>query len=354
MWGPFLANTQAGAKNDYRKVAVQTEILVIGGGPAGLSAALAASKYDTKVMLVEERKQLGGMLRYQTHGFEDVFQYKAKRGFQIADDMARSVEGNSQIDLLTDAKVFGYFADGIVGIWQGKTLYRCVARNIIVATGAYERPMLFTNNDLPGVIQSSAVQILLHRFGIRPGQSVVVATTNDYGYRVARNLEEAEVRVVAVADSRESNPRSQLHKSLLSKNIPIFQPFVVREAKGVRCVREVVVEPVVSSRSESSSIEQLRCDTVCTAAGFTPAVEILAQAGASISLTSNGPMPKHDEHMRVKKGLYVAGNAAGIKDLYNSILDGWIAGLTCVVDIGTHSDEAKTVREEYLQMRRSS
>nr|MBP7693049.1 (2Fe-2S)-binding protein [Anaerolineales bacterium] len=151
---------------EHSKHFLHGEVAVVGGGPAGLSAALAAAAAGARVLLFDENPQLGGHLRYGG----------AAAG-QLAELLA-AVERQPNITVYTDTTVLGWFQDHWLPAVSGGRLYKARARAVVAAAGAYETPLVFDNNDLPGVMLGSAAQRLLHLYGVRPGRRAVVATAN--------------------------------------------------------------------------------------------------------------------------------------------------------------------------------
>ena len=185
---------------------LHTDVAVVGGGPAGMSAALAAAAAGARVTLVDEQPALGGRLRYDSRTHAGLPDLAATTGFEVGRELADSVSNSEGIEVLSGAGAFGLYEGNLLGIVNGGTTVKLRAKAVVVATGSHEIPLTFDRNDLPGVMLSTALQRLIHLYGIRPGSTAMVATTNDQGYHAAVDLLGAGIRVAAVIDSRPEFP----------------------------------------------------------------------------------------------------------------------------------------------------
>ena len=198
----YRAEPKKIADHQYR----HTDVAVVGGGPAGLSAACEAARVGAHVTLIDDQPTLGGHLRTQTRTYPEVGEYTGLGGFDIARKLREAVESLPKIDVIRPATVFGCYEGGLLGVVHGKRLIHLRTKHLVVATGGAEYPLLFQKNDLPGVMLGSGVQRLLHLYGIKPGKRALVVTNNDFGFTVAGDLLAAGVDVAAVVDARASLP----------------------------------------------------------------------------------------------------------------------------------------------------
>src|SRR5262249_10172266 len=180
----------------YDKAYLFADVAVVGAGPAGLAAALAAAKSGAEVILIDDGAKLGGSLGYAR------FDADGSRGIPLAEELAAAVRAEPNIHVLSEAVCTGLFADNWLAAIRGNRLYKLRAKATVIATGSLEQPAIFRNNDLPGVMLGSAAQRLIRHYGVRPGRAAVVVTANNDGYGVAVDLVEAGVAVNAIVDLR--------------------------------------------------------------------------------------------------------------------------------------------------------
>ena len=219
-------------RTEYRRR--HCDVLVVGGGTAGLHAALAAAQLGADVLLVDEGPALGGQ------------QLLEPASAPVTDLVARL--GEAGVEILDHGSALGCF-DGLVPIWREDTLHQVRAAEIIVATGAIEQPLLFAGNDLPGVMLAGGARRLAALYGVRPGRRAVIATTSDRGLIAACALRDVGVQIVAIADLR---PRAgELARALRREGIPVFTGYTVLEARGSAGVREVRLAAVGTGEGPS-------------------------------------------------------------------------------------------------------
>jgi len=305
-------------KNGRREL-LQPDVLVIGGGIAGMSAALSAASAGAQVILVDEQDELGGRLAVRTSATEEAGQYSGLRGFEISSAIREQVTKRGAIRTLQSTTAFGFYEDGVVLASSADALYRIRAKSVVVCTGGYELPFIFDNNDLPGIMLSSGAENLMHKYGVKPGRTAVVAGFARRAFEVARELSAAGVSVSAVI-SPDKNRRP------LDFTGRVLEGCVVRSAIGGTSLQAVRV-----AHLGNGEVEELKCDVLCLASAFRPANELLLQIGCEVSYEpeSGGVVPLHDGNMMVRSGVYAAGEAAGTEKTVNEILlEGELAGLS--------------------------
>ena len=182
-----------------------SDILVIGGGAAGLSAAAEASAVGAKVAIIESDLHLGGQLVKQTHKFfGSKDEYAGTRGYKIADILLAEIEKNSSnVEVMKNTTVTGYYPeDCVFTAMRGEEEYfRIKSKRAIVATGAQERLIPFLGNDLPGVYGAGAVQTLMNVYGVTPGKRVLMIGAGNIGLIVSYQLLQAGVEVAVSNES---------------------------------------------------------------------------------------------------------------------------------------------------------
>src|SRR3954468_17813495 len=235
----------------YDAVHHHVDVLVVGAGPAGLSAALTAARAGARVALVDEQSEAGGSLLSGTERLDDApaLQWVAAAVAELAE--------NPEVLHLQRTTAFGSYDDGFVLALERRTDYlgagaprhlsrqrvwRIRALSIVVATGAHERPVVFADNDRPGIILAGAARTFLNRYGVLPGREAVVFTTNDSAYDAALDLHRAGVRVQAVVDARpEGSPRRR--EECAQAGIRVLSGSVVTGTQGVERVTHALVAP---------------------------------------------------------------------------------------------------------------
>ncbi|WP_442808488.1 sarcosine oxidase subunit alpha family protein [Trinickia soli] len=268
----------------YDKCFAHCDVLVIGGGPAGLAAAHAAGSAGARVMLVDDQRELGGSLlscRAQIDG---------KSALQWVEKIEHALSHMPDVKILSRSTAFGYQDHNLVTVVQRLTdhlpvsmrqgtrelVWKIRAKRVILATGAHERPLVFGNNDLPGIMLASAVSTYIHRYGVLPGKEAVVFTNNDDGYQCALDLKSSGAKVTVV------DPRAQSDGSLPAAarrhGVVVMNGTVITQAVGKRQVTAVEVASYAKGEV-GGSVASLSCDLVAMSGGWSPVLHLFAQSG---------------------------------------------------------------------------
>ncbi len=271
----------------YDKLNQHCDVLVVGGGPSGLAAALAAASSGARIMLADEQAEFGGNLLAEKRRIGE----DSAEGW-IESTVAR-LSAMENVTLLKRSTVFGYYDQNFLGIVERRNdhlpaseqhgsrqrLHRVRARKVILATGAIERPLVFANNDLPGVMLASSVSTYVNRYGVAPGNKLLVFTCNDGAYQAALDWHEAGREVVAVVDTRhtQSGPLAQKCRAL---GINVISGHGVIEACGRRRVRSVKIAGLdADCRQVTSAVRELECDLLVSSGGWSPALHLSSHTG---------------------------------------------------------------------------
>jgi len=301
------------------------DVLVIGAGPSGLAAGIAAARAGATVVVVDESARPGGSLGYMRAG-SDVALGKLGALLQEARDLPKL-----QIRAATCAA--GYYTDHWVPLIDAQRMTKMRARAVVVASGVFEQPAVFRNNDLPGVMLASAAQRLIYRYGVKPMDTAVVVTANEDGYGAALDLVHYGIAVAAVVDLRPVAERSSASQQLGEAGIRVLVGYCVDEAQAeADRVRAVSVCPIAASGEPNRSrAEVIACDGVLVSVGFTPAANLLYQAGAKMRYDAQ---TEQFVPAQLPAGVFAAGRVNGIYDLEQKLRDGERAGLQAAAHLG--------------------
>ncbi|HAM26237.1 MAG TPA: ferredoxin [Microbacteriaceae bacterium] len=327
-----LATTVDPARYDARHA--HTDILVVGAGPAGLSAALVAARSGARVILVDDDSVAGGSLLDYGELID------GEPGSVWAATAVAELATYPRVRVLSRTTAFGIYDDGFVlaiehradhavaaGNRSRQRVWRIRTKQIVIATGGYERPIAFANNDLPGVMLASSALAFLHRYAVLAGDDVVVFTTNDTAYGPAIGLADAGARVTVV-DTR-ATVSDVLEKGCRHHGVTLLLGQAVEAALGDIAVRGVQVVPW---RGDGSAAPvTLDCDLLLVSGGWNPVLHLFSQARGVLrfdeslaTFVADGPV----------KGVHLAGLAAAQPDLAAALASGARAGRLALAELG--------------------
>lgn len=320
-------------RTEYRRR--HADVLVVGGGIAGLRAAAAAADHGADVVLVDEGPALGG--GSLLGGDAPLGSERSELEGLIGHVRAAGVE------VLSRASALGYF-DGIVPVWQGDTLHQVRARRHVFATGAIEQPLVFAGNDLPGVMLCGGALRLAALYAVAPGDRAVVVTTCDRGLEAALAMHRSGIWIAAVADLRPQAGR--LARALAERGVEVLNGYTVVQAQGRRHVDRAVLAPVSGGGAERS----FDCDLLAVSGGWAPATSLLSQAGARSAYDA---ARGHFTLTELPETVLAAGEVAGADGFEAASLSGTLAGLAAAHGLGL-GDSASREQERELSARTSS
>ncbi|MCL2286557.1 MAG: NAD(P)/FAD-dependent oxidoreductase [Firmicutes bacterium] len=317
---------------------IHTDLLVVGAGPAGLSAAAQAGDAGASVLLLERSHVPGGQLLKQTHmffGSEE--QYASYRGFVISDILLEKLGPTVNVQL--NSTVLAAYDDGIWTAEINGRYEKINPRAVVVATGAGERSLPFPGNDLPGIFGAGAIQTLMNQFGIKPAQRVVMLGAGNIGLIVSYQLLQAGVEVLAVAEGGPKIGGYLVHASKLARmGVPILTSHTVKRADGDRTLESVTLWEIDSKWQGIAGTEKVfRADALCIAIGLSPLSELLWQAGCRMQFVPalGGYVPFRDENMRTSiDNIFIAGDVGGIEEASAAMVAGRLAGLCAATQLG--------------------
>ncbi|MCQ9186520.1 NAD(P)/FAD-dependent oxidoreductase, partial [Streptomyces sp. IBSBF 2953] len=277
--------------------------------------ALTAANAGAKVLLIEQQPVLGGSLTYAR------FDLEGTRAETLRRELVSAVEGHANIRVLKKATCNAWFTDNYLPVIQGKRMYKVRATQCLIASGSFDQPVIFRNNDLPGVMLTSAAQRLMKLYAVKPGKRAVVLTGNDDGYLAAMDLHDQGVDVVALVDMRSNPADRSLLLALEKRGVVCHLGSTVFEAlheKGMRHVSGADIRKITGQGQVASSGLVLDCDLLCMSGGYMPVYQLLCQAGGKLA---------YDDQLAeftlsgLPKNLTVAGSAHGYHALDNVLAD---------------------------------
>ncbi|MGE0853556.1 MAG: sarcosine oxidase subunit alpha family protein [Hyphomicrobiaceae bacterium] len=305
------------------------DVLVVGAGPAGLAAALAASEGGKRVILADEQAEMGGALLHDvTSAIDD------RPAWDWLADALAKLAARATVSLLPRTTAFGLYNHNHAGLVERLTdhlgeppsglprerLWQVRARSIVLATGAHERPLLFPGNDRPGIMLAESLRAFANRYAVLPGRRVVIVTTGASAYTVALDLVAAGA-AVSVVDLRRQEECATEVAVLRDTGCEVLAGHAVIGSLGCKRVRGLVVAPFDGTGVRGAR-RTLPCDCVGLSGGWTPAVHLHAQLNklafdAGIDAFVPGPGGP---------GLSSVGAACGSYQLAACLTEGWQAG----------------------------
>lgn len=307
------------------------EVIVIGAGPAGLSAAIEAATNGMRVIVFDENARPGGQLFKQIHKFFGSKEHKAKeRGFRIGEGLLKEAQ-KLGVEVVLEAVVIGIFNKSI-SVMKGDEIKHFSANHIIIATGASENMIPFSGWTKPGVIGAGAAQTMMNLYGVRPGEKVLMVGSGNVGLVVGYQLIQAGCRLEAIVDASPTIGGYGVHAAKLTRmGVPIYTSHTIKEAVGKEHVESATMIEVDSNWQQVSGTEKtIEVDTICMAVGLSPMYQLAKSAGCEIedSRAKGGIVPKSNEFGETSvPGIYVAGDVSGIEEASSAMIEGKIAGL---------------------------
>ncbi len=337
-----LGRASAAADPDeYEKATAFCDLLVIGSGPAGLSAALAAGRAGARVILCEHDFALGGRL------LADRREIDGKPGATWAHDSAAELSAMAEVRIFRRTQVFGAYDGGTYAALESvadhlvapaahqprQRLWRIVAKRCVNASGALERGIVFGGNDRPGVMLASAVRAYVNRFAVTPGRRAAVFTTTDDGWSTAADLAAAGVQIEAVIDARDDVAESVMQSA---GRVARVLGATVRDARG-RALRRIDVH------QRDGNILRLDVDLLAVSGGFNPQLGLATHQGARPAWSDDLAtfLPNG-----APSGMAVVGAAAGELSLAPCLRGGAAAGTRAAAELGFTAAEPAAPRAE--------
>ena len=329
----------------------EIEVLVIGGGPAGLCAASAAASMGAKALICERNQSLGGQLMIQTGKFFGN-KHAGLRGFQIGAELLSEIASYPQIEVWTGTTVLGIYEDGIVTCLHQGEHQKIKPAQIVIATGASENFLSFPGNDLPGVYAAGAAETLVHA-GVKPAERVLMVGAGNIGLTVSYQLKQSGVEVAAVIEVMPKIGGYLVHASKLQRcGIPIRTSTTIAEAYGDGKVEGARIVQLDENRQViPGSEEDIACDAICLSVGLSPLAELCWLAGCKMAYRElGGCVPLVDQTMQTTvAGVYAAGDVSGLEEATTAMLEGRLAGVSAAAALGYSVDQAAALQANYRE-----
>jgi len=319
----------------YQHRFAHCDVLVIGGGPAGLAAAQVAARCGARVMLCDENAAFGGSLR------GDATPIDGAPGTSWVDARIGELGANGDVTLLPRTTAFGYYDQNLIGLVERvadhlpepppftprQRLWHVRAGVVVLASGALERGIAYAGNDLPGTMLAGAARVYVTRYGVKPGTRAVIFANNDSAYDAAMRLHEAGIAIAAIADARpEAALSGEYPQRARAAGMPILPGGAIVAAHGRLRVAGVDLAPL-----GGGAARRVDCDLVCVSGGWNPAVHLYSQSRGKL---------RYDDALATfvpdasPQAIVAAGAANGKSDLSAVLTDGHAAGLAAAARAG--------------------
>ncbi|TYB30341.1 MAG: FAD-dependent oxidoreductase [Candidatus Mcinerneyibacterium aminivorans] len=316
------------------------EVLIIGGGPAGLSAAIELGKAGVKTLIVDDKYKLGGKLVLQTHKFfgsvED--SYAGTRGYKIGEKLARQVEKYESIDIWLNTPAIGIYEDKKVGVLKNNSQYVLIEPEILLnSTGAREKSLVFPGNTLPGVYGAGAFQTLVNRDLVKAADKLFIVGGGNVGLIAGYHALQADINVVGLIEAMDEVGGYFVHRDKLKRmGVPIYTRHTIVSANGEDKVESVTVAEIDKDFNIIEDTEKTyECDTILIAVGLDSVNEF------------------HNQALNFNMKSYVAGDAEEIAEASAAMFSGKIRGIEIANELGAIDKKIPVEWQEKMEMLKS-
>lgn len=332
------------------------EILVIGAGPAGLSAAIEAAKCGAEVLVVDENNKPGGQLFKQIHKFFGSRRHKAgTRGVDIGTQLLEEVE-KLGVTVMLNTVAYGFYpnGEGVALAVNGEEGMIVHPKKVIMATGASENPLAFPGWTLPGVVGAGAIQTMINVHRVSVGQRVLMIESGNVGLIVTYQLLQAGIDVAGIVEAAPQLGGYGVHAGKVRRaGVPLYVGHTVLEAvpnEDMSGVKGAIVAEVDNKFQPIPGTEQfVECDVIGIAVGLTPDIGLPSMADVTFVNAGRlgAQVPMHDRNMETtKEGIYVAGDSSGVEEASSAIEEGKLAGIAAAEALGKLSKEEAAKAKE--------
>lgn len=314
-------------------------LIVVGAGPAGLSAAIETAKRGMKVIIFDENHKPGGQLFKQIHKFFGSKEHKAKiRGFNIGSELLKEAS-DAGVLVKLDATVTGIFENKEVTVNHDGAIHHYKGDSVIIATGAAENMVPFEGWTLPGVIGAGAAQTMMNLNGVKPGKKILMLGSGNVGLVVSFQLLQAGCEVLAIVDAAPRIGGYGVHAAKVARTgVPFYLGYTIKKVEGSEKVEGVTIGKVDEHFKIIPGTEiHFDADTVCIAVGLSPMSQLLKMSGCKMedNPKRGGQVPIVDEYGETSiENLFAAGDVSGIEEASSAMIKGRMAGLRAAYKLG--------------------
>ena len=307
------------------------DVVIVGAGPAGLSAAIEAAKNGMKVVVFDENSKPGGQLFKQIHKFFGSKEHKAKiRGFKIGEELLKEAY-DLGVEVVLNAIVLSLHGEKELTVKVNDEVRHVKGDAVIIATGASENMVTFRGWTLPGVIGAGAAQTMMNLNKVRPGNKILMLGSGNVGLVVSFQLMQAGCEVVGLVDAAPRIGGYGVHAAKVARTgVPFYLSHTIVEAEGTDYVTGVTIAQVDEKFQFIPGTEKhFDVDTICLAVGLSPMSQLLKNAGCKIveDPKRGGVVPEVDElGMTSIPGVFAAGDVSGIEEASSAMIEGRISG----------------------------
>lgn len=315
------------------------DLIIVGAGPSGLSAAIEAAKRGLRVVVFDENEKPGGQLFKQIHKFFGSREHKAKiRGFVIGQELLDEAD-KAGVEVVLNATVIGFYQDKEIVVKIDEEVRHFKGNAVIIATGAAENMVTFEGWTLPGVIGAGAAQTMMNIHGIKPGQKVLMLGSGNVGLVVSFQLLQAGCEVAALVDAAPKIGGYGVHAAKVARTgVPFYLSHTIVRAEGDTRVEGVTIAEVDDRFQFIPGTEKhFDVDTICLAVGLSPMSQLLKMAGCQMedNPKRGGQVPVCDEYGRTSlPGIFVVGDVSGIEEASSAMIEGRMAGVAASEYLG--------------------
>jgi sarcosine oxidase subunit alpha len=322
----------------YDRTYRHCDVLVAGGGPAGIAAALAAGRAGARVILADEQNEFGGRLLSSNDSIEE------RAAIDWVGEAIAELAAMPEVTLLPRTTVFGYHDHNYLTLLERRTdhlgpgatpgrsrqrVWHVRAKEVVLATGAHERPLVFNGNDRPGVMLAGAVETYIRRYAVRPGNRAVLFTNNDSAYETALALADSGVDVSAIIDVRQ-RVRSALPEKARTRGIQIFEGHAVVATEGSRHVKAVEIM-AREGEGVGGRRQRIECDLVAMSGGWNPTVHLFSQSRGRLAFDEEIAAFIPEQSAQRERS---AGAARGRFALHDCVAEGFASGTAAAAAVG--------------------